>query len=197
MPPKMPKRSLEAGDAPSPKKSTQSTILPKMPKRSFGAGDVPPPGKNTQLSMPPKMPERSLEIGDIPPPEKNTQSTDTPADNIPVPGPSVQQTRPRMYISDLKLTGTGAPLQSRVTAKSDLRTWVTENQLKKMFNFVVVDETGEITVTAFNNNADLFIDKVQVGKCYKISLYQTKPSRYARPLSSCEIHLTKVSVIPI
>ena len=60
--------------------------------------------------------------------------------------------------------------------------------MKKLFTCRMVDRSGEVTVVGFNSEADVFQRKIVTGKCYRLSLYQTKHAKYAQ----AGLHLTKV-----
>ena len=77
-------------------------------------------------------------------------------------------------------------------AKSEIRSWTVDGRAKKLFSFKLSDRSGELTGVAFNSQAEVFYEKIQTGKCFRISLYQTRQSKYSQSNSRCEIHLTKV-----
>ncbi|VDP92986.1 unnamed protein product [Echinostoma caproni] len=54
-------------------------------------------------------------------------------------------------------------IRARVSQKSAIRTWSKQGRDGKLFSFVVVDESGEIRVTAFNAEVDRFFDLIEVG----------------------------------
>jgi len=55
-------------------------------------------------------------------------------------------------------------IRGRVTQKSNIRTWSNSRGEGKLFNIVVVDESGEIRATAFNNEVDKFYALIEVNK---------------------------------
>jgi replication factor A1 len=59
-------------------------------------------------------------------------------------------------------------IKARVTMKSDIKTWhkTTEG---KLFSVNLLDESGEIRATAFNDQVDAFYDLLQEGSVYYIS----------------------------
>ncbi|XP_076024942.1 replication protein A 70 kDa DNA-binding subunit-like isoform X2 [Genypterus blacodes] len=65
-------------------------------------------------------------------------------------------------------------IRVRVTNKSNVRTWSNSRGDGKLFSFEVVDESGEIKVTAFNNEVDKFFPLVEKGKVYFISMASLK-----------------------
>uniref|UniRef100_A0A8D3BVP8 Replication protein A subunit n=1 Tax=Scophthalmus maximus TaxID=52904 RepID=A0A8D3BVP8_SCOMX len=60
-------------------------------------------------------------------------------------------------------------IRARVTNKSNVRTWSNSRGDGKLFSFEIVDESGEIKITAFNNEVDTFFSLVEQGKVYYIS----------------------------
>lgn len=60
-------------------------------------------------------------------------------------------------------------VRARVTNKSKVRTWSNSKGEGKLFSFEIVDESGEIRITAFNNEVDKFFSLVEQGKVYYIS----------------------------
>ncbi|KAG9351622.1 hypothetical protein JZ751_022873 [Albula glossodonta] len=60
-------------------------------------------------------------------------------------------------------------IRARVTNKSSIRTWSNSRGDGKLFSMEIVDETGEIRVTAFTQEVDKFFTLIEVGKVYYIS----------------------------
>ncbi|KAF3705738.1 Replication protein A 70 kDa DNA-binding subunit [Channa argus] len=60
-------------------------------------------------------------------------------------------------------------IRARVTSKSKIRNWSNSKGEGKLFSFDIVDESGEIKITAFNNEVDKFFSLVEQGKVYYIS----------------------------
>ena len=57
-------------------------------------------------------------------------------------------------------------IKGRVTTKSPIRTWHKPSGEGKLFSFNLLDESGEIKVTAFNEQVDEFYDIIQEGAVY-------------------------------
>jgi len=53
-------------------------------------------------------------------------------------------------------------IRARVTSKSDVRTWSNTKGDGKLFNIELLDDTGEIRMTGFNNSVDQFYDSLDV-----------------------------------
>ncbi|XP_074529240.1 replication protein A 70 kDa DNA-binding subunit-like isoform X2 [Halichoeres trimaculatus] len=60
-------------------------------------------------------------------------------------------------------------IRARVTSKSSIRNWSNSRGEGKLFSFDLVDESGEIKVTAFNKEVDKFYSLVEQGKVYYIT----------------------------
>lgn len=60
-------------------------------------------------------------------------------------------------------------IKARVTAKSDMKTWHKPSGEGKLFNVTLLDESGEIRATAFNDQADQYWDVLNEGTVYYIS----------------------------
>lgn len=64
-------------------------------------------------------------------------------------------------------------IKVRCTNKSDIKTWHNRNGEGKLFSVNLLDESGEIKATAFNDQCDAFFDMFQEGNVY----YITSPCR--------------------
>ncbi|KAF3761125.1 replication factor-a protein [Cryphonectria parasitica EP155] len=60
-------------------------------------------------------------------------------------------------------------IKARVSAKSDIKTWHKNTGEGKLFSVNLLDESGEIKATAFNDQVDQFHDLLQEGQVYYIS----------------------------
>ena len=60
-------------------------------------------------------------------------------------------------------------IKARVTNKSDIRTWHKQNSEGKLFSVNLLDESGEIKATGFNDQCDMLYDIFQEGSVYYIS----------------------------
>ncbi|KAM6174717.1 replication protein A 70 kDa DNA-binding subunit isoform 2-T2 [Erethizon dorsatum] len=58
---------------------------------------------------------------------------------------------------------------ARVTNKSQIRTWSNSRGEGKLFSLELVDESGEIRATAFNDQVDKFFPLIEVNKVYYFS----------------------------
>ncbi|RDA91313.1 hypothetical protein CP533_1578 [Ophiocordyceps camponoti-saundersi (nom. inval.)] len=60
-------------------------------------------------------------------------------------------------------------IKARVTVKSDIKTWHKASGEGKLFSVNLLDESGEIRATGFNDQCDAFYDLLQEGSVYYIS----------------------------
>jgi replication factor A1 len=60
-------------------------------------------------------------------------------------------------------------IKARVTQKSDIKTWSNQRGEGKLFNVTLMDESGEIRATGFNQVVDELYDKLEEGKVYFLS----------------------------
>ena len=60
-------------------------------------------------------------------------------------------------------------IKARVTSKSGMKTWNKSSGSGKLFSMELMDESGEIKITAFKEKAEELFDRVKVGKVYHIS----------------------------
>lgn len=60
-------------------------------------------------------------------------------------------------------------IKARVTQKSDIRTWHKPSGEGKLFSVNLLDESGEIKATGFNEQCDQYYDMLQEGSVYYIS----------------------------
>lgn len=60
-------------------------------------------------------------------------------------------------------------IRARVINKAPVRTWHNARGEGKLFSMDLIDESGEIRATAFNNECDKFFDLIEVNKVYFIT----------------------------
>jgi len=81
-------------------------------------------------------------------------------------------------------------IKARVTSKGDIRTWNKPSGSGKLFSMDLMDESGEIRVTAFKEQCDAFYDKAVVGKVYYISNCSVKAANKQYSKLNNEYELT-------
>ncbi|XP_059206988.1 replication protein A 70 kDa DNA-binding subunit-like isoform X2 [Centropristis striata] len=90
-------------------------------------------------------------------------------------------------------------IRARVTNKSNIRTWSNSKGEGKLFSFEMVDESGEIRITAFNKEVDKFFSLVEQGKVYYITKGTLKVAnkQYTKLKNDYEITLhSHSSIVP-
>ncbi|OQR78825.1 replication protein A 70 kDa DNA-binding subunit-like [Tropilaelaps mercedesae] len=95
-----------------------------------------------------------------------------------------------MSIAALNPYQTRVTIRGRVTSKGDIRTWSKASGQGKLFSFVIYDESGEIRVTAFNEQVDQFYERIQPKQVYYISGFQCKAANKTFRANNNEYELT-------
>jgi len=81
-------------------------------------------------------------------------------------------------------------IKARVTSKGDIRTWNKASGSGKLFSMDLMDESGEIRVTAFKEQCDAFYDMAVVGKVFYISNCSVKAANKQHSKMNNEYELT-------
>lgn len=85
-------------------------------------------------------------------------------------GPSSSSSHANIYpIEGLSPYAHKWTIKARVTHKSDIRTWHKQNSDGKLFSVNLLDESGEIKATGFNDQCDQLYETFQEGGVYYIS----------------------------
>jgi replication factor A1 len=86
-------------------------------------------------------------------------------------------------------------IKGRVTQKGDMKTWNNARGSGNLFSFTIVDESCDLKVTAFKEDADKFFPVIEKGKCYTISNGQLKAknSTYNNTQQDYELTLGKAT----
>lgn len=95
-----------------------------------------------------------------------------------------------MPISSLNPYQSRVTIRGRVSSKSDIKTWSKASGQGKLFTFEVFDDSGEIRVTAFNEQADKFFELIQPKQVYFISGFQCKAVNKTFRVNNNEYELT-------
>ena len=102
------------------------------------------------------------------------------------------QSSTTMPISALSPYTESWTIRARCIQKRDIKTWTNAKGEGKLFSAVLIDGTGEIRVTAFNDQVDQFYELLQPGHAYAISSGQVRPAKRAfnTTKNDYEIHLS-------
>lgn len=65
-------------------------------------------------------------------------------------------------------------INARVTSKTEVKKWTNERGEGRLFSVSLLDSTGEIRLTCFNDAVDQYFDLLQVGKVYEFANFQVK-----------------------
>jgi len=125
------------------------------------------------------------------PPMKTTPASYQPSRSVltarPGAGSSGVITTPIASITPYQNKWT---IKARITSKGDIRTWNKASGSGKLFSMDLMDESGEIRVTAFKEQCDAFYDKAIVGKVYYISNCSVKAANKQYSKLNNEYELT-------
>ncbi|KAI8787409.1 replication protein A 70 kDa DNA-binding subunit-like [Biomphalaria glabrata] len=81
-------------------------------------------------------------------------------------------------------------IRARVTFKSNIRTWSNSKGEGKLFNVNLIDESGEIRCTGFNEQLDKFYDMLEVNKVYYFSKCSLKTANKQYSNLKCDYEMT-------
>ncbi|VDN08702.1 unnamed protein product [Dibothriocephalus latus] len=84
-------------------------------------------------------------------------------------------------------------IRARVSQKATIRPWNKNGREGKLFSFTLLDESGEIRVTAFNAEVDKFYDLIEVQKAYFISKATLKPANKQYNTTNNNYEMTLIS----
>ena len=65
-------------------------------------------------------------------------------------------------------------INARVTSKTEVKKWTNERGEGRLFSVSLLDSSGEIRLTCFNDAVDQYFDLLQIGKIYEFSNFQVK-----------------------
>lgn len=101
------------------------------------------------------------------------------------------------YIKDLNVRLKSWKIEGRIISKSPIKHWKKKDKEGKLFNIIVLDNTGEIRITAFDEIVDQFYDQLELDKIYYFSNGQIrlKNQMYNSTTHDCEIYLNNETKI--
>ncbi|XP_047141686.1 replication protein A 70 kDa DNA-binding subunit isoform X1 [Hydra vulgaris] len=90
-------------------------------------------------------------------------------------------------------------IRARITNKSSIRTWSNSRGDGKLFSIDLVDESGEIRATAFNEVVDKYYDLLEIGKVYYITKgsLKTANKQYSSLKNDYEMTLNNDSLVEL
>lgn len=88
-------------------------------------------------------------------------------------------------------------IKGRVTQKGDMREWNNARGSGKLFSFTIADETSDLKVTSFKEDAEKFIDVITKGKIYQITngSLKAKNAKFNQTEHDYELTLGRNTVI--
>lgn len=88
---------------------------------------------------------------------------------------------------------------ARVTSKSDIRRWSNSKGEGKLFSMDLIDETGEIRATGFNDIVDKYYEMIEQGKIYYITkgTLKTANKKYTNLKNDYEMSLNSDTLVEL
>lgn len=81
-------------------------------------------------------------------------------------------------------------IRARVTLKSNIRTWSNSRGEGRLFNVNLLDDSGEIRCTGFNEQVDKFYGMLEVNKVYYFSKCNLKTADKRYSTLNCDYEMT-------
>lgn len=102
-------------------------------------------------------------------------------------------------IRDLNPFQTNWVIIARAINKKPIYSWKNEKSNGKLFSFDLLDDSGQIRVTAFNSHVDKFFDKIENNKVYCISKIDLKEAnkKFANISNNFELNITNDTKIKL
>ncbi|KAJ3352774.1 Replication factor A protein 1 [Allomyces javanicus] len=122
-------------------------------------------------------------------------STATPA--APSSSTSTLAGRPTQSIASLSPYVNAWCIRGRVTQKGDMKHYTNARGEGHLFNFTIADESCDIRVTLFNQDADRYFEQIKEGRVYLVQSGRVNPAnrRFNSTQSEYEITAERATVI--
>jgi len=153
-------------------------------------GSVPPMPNNQNSNPNAGAAKRPAPTAGGGPPVKTTPVSYQPQRSVLASRPGVGPTTLTTPIASITPYQNKWTIKARVTSKGDIRTWNKPSGSGKLFSMDLMDESGEIRITAFKEQCDAFYDKAIVGKVYYISNCSVKAANKQYSKLNNEYELT-------
>jgi len=90
-------------------------------------------------------------------------------------------------------------IRARVTVKSGIRTWSNSRGEGKLFNVNLLDDSGEIRLTGFNDQVDKYHDMLEINKVFYVSkcTLKTANKQYSNLKNDYEMTMTPETLIEV
>ncbi|XP_068750637.1 replication protein A 70 kDa DNA-binding subunit-like [Montipora capricornis] len=110
-----------------------------------------------------------------------------------------ENSKPVYPISSLTPYQNRWTIRARVTSKSSIRTWSNSKGDGRVFNVDLVDESGEIRATGFNDAVDKFYEILEANKVYYISKcsLRTANKQYSSIKNDYEMYINNDTMIEL
>jgi replication factor A1 len=90
-------------------------------------------------------------------------------------------------------------IKARVANKSEIKTWRNAKGDGRLFSIDLIDDSGEIRATSFNDGVDRFYEMIEMNKVYYISKAQVKAAKrqYSSIRNEYELTLDNNSIVQL
>lgn len=166
-------------------------------------GDPIPVGTQSTQPSAPKKPTPNPVTNNHKPPVNNMESP-KPTGKMPfssgsaptTPGGSATKVVPIQGLTPYQNRWT---IRARVTNKGGIKEWKNNRGEGKLFNFTVCDQSGDIRITCFNEEATKFFDVIEPNKVFLVSNATLKPAnaQYNNTSHDYEMTLRRDSVVSL